>query len=192
MNTMVIVGLVGLLLGLLYFLYPRIADIYFKRPKIVLELDENVGISRSSSHLGYSPSNDRGLPVNRPEAISIYELEWKFNLTIRNNSEINAFDLRLMQHKNLLNLDFKSKINPNKALKAHEEIVIPLVFKKTIQCMHKDRNKHYTQGPSDFQNLMLLLEYSNQHGKKFYSRYYFNNDVSKLVSISIKELQFWQ
>lgn len=191
MNAIVVVGIIGLILGLGYFLYPRILNYYFKRPKIVLELNENIGITRSSSHLGYSTLNDRSLPVNRPEAISIYELEWKFNLTVRNNSEVNGFNLRLMQHKNLMNLNFKSKINPNKALKAHEEIVIPLVFSKTIQCMHKDLNQHYTVRPSDFTDLMLLMEYSNEHGKKFYSRYYFNDDVSKLVFISKKELQFW-
>lgn len=157
----------------------------------MIELHPNRGITSSQRHLGYSEKNDFTQAVNIPDAISIYKFEWKFDLTIINNSEINAFNTVLLQHTNLQNLVFNKNINSNRALKAHEDETLPFVFSKIVETAHKVREKHFTKRPAEFKNLMLLLEYENQYGRKFYSRYYFNTDKTELTKINASERKYW-
>ncbi|MFD2564801.1 hypothetical protein [Aquimarina rubra] len=181
-----------LLGGLIYFLYPRYEAYFVKRPKLVIEISSNEGFTKLSKFIRYHPDTDRTKPVNRPEVIKIYRLEWRFDLTIRNNSEINAFTVKMLQHRNLMNLSFNKEINPQKSLKSHQEEIIPFQFIKTIESTDAEFESHYTNIPSDFKDLMLLLEYENQYGKKFYSRYFFNTDSTKFIKVKKTELKYWR
>ncbi|QCX37335.1 hypothetical protein FF125_02360 [Aureibaculum algae] len=191
MDTKILLAIVALILGLLYFALPKIYNYYLKRPKLVVDIEPNKGITSSQKFIRHSSKNPVGVPVNTPEGISIYEFEWKFDLTIRNNSEVNAFNIKMCQRKNSDYLNFKKNINPNKALKAHEEETIPFIFSKVVETKHKDRESHFTKRPSEFKDLMLLLEYENEYGQKFYSRYYFNTDKTDYKKTSETELKYW-
>lgn len=191
MDGKLIIGIVAILLGLVYFLVPRIYKYYFERPKLVIEIEHNKGITSSQTFIRHSTKNPLGVPVNRPDGISIYKFEWKFDLTVRNNSEVNAFNVKMCQRKNSDYLIFKKNINPNKALKTHEEEIIPFAFSKIVETKHKDRESHFSKRPKEFKNLMLLLEYENEYGVKFYSRYYFNTDKTDFKKTSKTELKYW-
>jgi hypothetical protein len=191
MDGKLIIGIVALILGLIYFVVPRIYRYYFKRPKLVVEVEPNKGITSSQRFIRYSPKNPVGVPVNTPEGISIYEFEWKFDLTVRNNSEVNVFNIKMCQRKNSDYLTFKKNINPNKALKAHEEETIPFTFSKVVETKHKDRESHFPRRPTEFKDLMLLLEYENEYVVKFYSRYYFNTDKTDYKKTPKTELKYW-
>lgn len=191
MEASTILAILALIAGLISFGYPRIEIYFIKRPKLVVEINPNKGFTRSSSFIDYHPDTDRTKPVNRPETIRIYELLWKFDLVIRNNSEINAFNVKMLQHKNATKLAFNASINPQKSLKTHEEVIIPFQFTKVIQSTTQEFPLHYTQNPSDFKDLMLLLEYENEFGRKFYSRYFFNTDKSKFYKTRKSELIYW-
>lgn len=180
-----------LLGGLIYFLYPRYEAHFIRRPKLVVELASKKGITRSSHFIDYCSETDRSQPVNRPGVIKIYELNWNFDLTIRNNSEINAFNVKMLQHNNLMNLTFKKEINPQKSLQSHQEEIIPFQFIKIVKSTNEEFESHYIKKPSDFKDLMLMLEYENQSGKKFYSRYFFNTNSSEFSSIKKSELKYW-
>jgi hypothetical protein len=191
MEIGVIIALAALILGIVSFAFPKIYRHFYKRPKLVIEIEPNKGITHFQKHIRYSSKNPEGIPVNTPEGISIYEFEWKFDLTVRNNSEVNAFNIKMCQRKKSNYLTFKKNINPNKALKAHELETIPFIFSKVVESKHKDRKSHFTKTPSEFKNLMLLLEYENEFGQKFYSRYYFNTDKTEFKKTPKSELELW-
>ncbi|WP_339725528.1 hypothetical protein [Maribacter stanieri] len=186
-----IIAIVALILGLAYFALPKIYRYFYKRPRLVVEIEPNKGLTSSQRFIRYSSKNPVGIPVNTPEGISIYEFEWKFDLTVRNNSEVNAFNIKMCQRKKSNYLNFKKNINPNKALKAHEEETIPFIFSKVVETKHKDRESHFPKRPSEFKDLMLLLEYENEFGRKFYSRYYFNTDKTEYKKTPKTELKYW-
>ena len=191
MDIKMIITIIALFLGLIYFVVPRVYKYYFKRPKLVVEIAPNKGITKSQIFIGHSSKNPVGVPVNTPEGITIYKFEWKFNLTIRNNSEVNAFNIKMCQRENSNYLTFKKTINPNKALKSHEEETVPFTFSKIVETKHKDRESHFPKKPTEFKDLMLLLEYKNEYGLKFYSRYYFNTDKTEYKKTSKMELTHW-
>ena len=191
MDIKVFLTIIALILGIAYFVIPRIYKYYFKRPKLVVEIEPNKGLQSSQTFIGHSSKNPVGIPVNTPEGISVYEFEWKFNLIVRNNSEVNAFNIKMCQHKNSNYLTFKKSINPNKALKAHENETMPFVFSKVVETKHKDRASYFPRTPHEFKNLMLHLEYENEFGTKFFSRYYFNTNETKYDKIPKSELKYW-
>lgn len=156
METKTLLKIVALILGLLYFALPKIYNYYFKRPKLVVVIEPNKGITNSQTFIRFSSKNPVGVPVNTPEGIGIYEFEWKFNLIIRNYSEVNAFNIKMCQHKNNY-LNFKKNINPNKTLKAHEEETIPLIFNKVVETKLKDRGSHFSKRPSEFERPYVIV-----------------------------------
>jgi hypothetical protein len=191
MDIKILLTIIALILGIVYFAIPRIYKYYFKRPKLIVEIEPNKGLTSSQTFIRFSSKNPVGVPVNTPEGISIYEFEWKFDLIVRNNSEVNAFKIKMCQHKNSNYLTFKKSINPNKALKAHESEIIPFIFSKVVETKQKDRASHFPKVPNEFKDLMLHLEYENEFGTKFYSRYYFNTNETKFNKVSKSELKFW-
>ena len=113
MDIKILLTIIALILGIVYFAIPRIYKYYFKRPKLIVEIEPNKGLTSSQTFIRFSSKNPVGVPVNTPEGISIYEFEWKFDLIVRNNSEVNAFKIKMCQHKNSNYLTFKKSINPN-------------------------------------------------------------------------------
>jgi len=172
-------------LGLIYFLYPRIEEKYFKRPKLILEIKPNEGITSSQTNLGATTKNRTdGVPVFPNEIWYLYEFEWRFNLILRNNSEVNAYDIKLLQNKNQPTMDFKEQINFDKALLAHQEITLPFRANTVVEIQGKDREEHFSNTPKAFQDLMISFEYKNPNDRIFHSRYYFNTNKISFDRIS--------
>lgn len=161
---------------------------FFKSPKLIMELYPNQGKTRLQIYIQYSPKNDTSLPMNRPEAMCIYEFEWKFDLMIRNNSEVTAYSTQILQRVNKPELNFKLSLNINKAIQPHQEIKLPQVFSK-VDTMHFERELHYVPTPSAFSDLLLLLKYENEYGLGFYSKYNFKTDRTDLKDISLSEME---
>jgi len=46
-----------------------------------------------------------------------YKFEWRFDLILRNNSEINAYEVKLKQNKSKPQIQFRGEINLQKAPK---------------------------------------------------------------------------
>src|SRR5690606_31827627 len=100
MEIGIIVSIISLFLGISYFIFPRFYDRFYKRPKLTMEIEPAQGITAFQKFIAYSSENDPDLPVNRPDAIATYHFEWNFNIIVRNNSEVNAYNVKLLQHRN--------------------------------------------------------------------------------------------
>lgn len=184
--------IVPVLVVVLIFILPKISDRYFKRPNLVMELTHGKSIAHSRMPQGYSSENDPNLPVNRPEAIMFFTYSWNFDLTIINNSEINAYNIVLLQHKKLEKITLDKNPDKNRVLQSHKEETLPFTYQRLRRVERKDISKYSTKTPSEFKDLMFLLVYENQYKKKkFYSRFYFNTGKTEHFKLSKEELENW-
>ena len=184
-----LIGIFTIIVTILIAVIPLIWNKYVRRPELVIEIEKNKGITSTREYL-FSVNNTLG-PLTVKEHIGAYKLEWKFNLLVRNNSENNAYSIQMYQYKDQSFLKFSSVINPNKALLAHEEENFPFTFSKIERIKAPDLASSELSKPKEFKNLMLLLKYKNQHGKVFYTKYYFNTDKNVSDKVSKDEIKNW-
>jgi len=182
---------VMLLVGLAYFLYPRYESRFKERPKLVVEIEPNSGITKTQDFIGYSSKN-KPISDGPDEMWYVYKFEWRFELIVRNNSEINAYEVKLLQHQTKPQIQFNGEINMQKALKAHEEIKLPFRVHKYVECQGKDREEHFRKTPEFLKDLMIVFDYKNPKEMSFRSRYYFNTDKTDFNKIPKEELKkYW-
>lgn len=177
-------------LAFVYFIYPRYEAKFRIRPRIVVETEPNKGITKMQSFIGYSSKNgsDRS---DIDERWFIYEFEWKFDLIVRNNSEINAYELQLLQRKDSPNIEFQGKINIQKALKAQEEIVLPFKISKIVECQGKDRESYFNNYPDIFEKISIILQYKNPKGQLFQSVYFFKRNYTSFESVNKNIIKYY-
>lgn len=176
------------LLAFLYFIYPRLENYFKKRPKLIVEIKENQGITSRQNFIGLSNKNPR-ISEGPDEMWYIYEFEWLFNLIIRNNSEINAYEIILFQKNDAPKIEFQKNINIQKAMKAHEEIELPFKISTRIECQGKDRERIFENQADIFKILSVMLTYKNPQNRNFFTTFFFDNrknDFRKLQSYEIK------
>lgn len=161
------------------------------RPNLQIEIltdSETYGIQKP---LGISEKNET-ISKGPDEDWYRYYYEWYFDLILRNNSDYNAFELKLLQHKDQKEVHFRRQINEQIALKAHENLTLPFVVKSRVEIQGKDREGIFSSRPKHLENQMLLFKYKNKYGKELYSRYYFNPNLMKVDKISEQELkEYW-
>jgi len=182
-----------LIIGFIALMYPRIEKIYLQRPYLVAEIKPNVGITKTQTPIGLSSKNNPGPIDSGDEKVwRIYEFEWRFDLVIRNNSEVNAYHIVPLQHTNKTKVQFEKIINSNKALLAQKEVVLPFRITNIVECQEKDRKSHFGNMPKTLADFMIVFEYQNPLTTKFYSRYYLNTNKTTFQRIKRKELnKYW-
>ncbi|OBY65979.1 hypothetical protein [Polaribacter vadi] len=164
-----IVPLLILIAGLIYFLIPIIRKKFYTRPKLYIEINPNEGITSARYFIAHIPDESIEF-ANDPEAKNLYELIWKFNLVIRNNSENAAYSIKMRTNKpEEGHILFKSTVNENKPLAAHEELSIPFEYKQEKISKIKDINNLDSKEPQFFENFKILLDYRNSGNTRFNS-----------------------
>ena len=184
------VPIIAIILAFLYFIYPRLENYFRKRPKLVVEIKPNEGISSRQNLKGYSSKNP-SISEGPEEMWYIYEFESLFNLIIRNNSEINAYDIKMLQKNNAPKIEFQKAINFQKAMKAHEEIELPFKISTIIECQGKEREFLFNNQAEMFKTLNILLEYKNPQNREFYSIFSFNDEKTSFSRIQSYEKHCW-
>lgn len=182
---MIYISLLGLFLAFLYFILPRFERYFIERPNLVVELDDITSIQKDKK---YSSKNSTPAPI--PDEIwYIYDFEWYFNLIVRNNSEINAYDIKLFQKNGDYPIELQEHINMQKALKAHEEITLPFKISAKRECLGSERENIFANQGNIFKTLSIILEYKNPKGTKFYTTFLFDdktNDYKRITSYELK------
>lgn len=189
MNVGYILTGIIIIAGAIYFLYPRYEQFYRFRPNLVVELEPNKGITKNQTYMGPTTKNEGPIiEAGDPNTWFLYKFEWHFDLVVRNNSEYNAYNTRLLQHNTRPQIQFRGKINFQKALRSQEEIVLPFTIHSYEECQAKDREKIFASDPEFLNDLMIVFDYSNPKGRHFQSRYYFNTNRTDFKRIPRSEL----
>ena len=157
-------------------LIKALAKKYLDQPHLYIILNKTGGGGKS--HMGFSDKNeiiDGVLPVT-PSTIQISKITTAFKMTLRNNSEYSAYNIRLLQPEVTGGFTIKPKIDPFKSIivNGFEEytIFIEWIYEGTGM----DAYNLYERGSDFFTKNKIVLEYTNVKKTKFFTEF----DINKI------------
>ena len=101
-------------------------------------------------------------------------------MVIRNNSEYDAYNIELFTKGIAVgNLKFNSKVNPNKPLSKHSELIIPFEYETSRIIQHQNILNLNMKEPEELQDFEILINYRN-------SKNNLSNTILKFKSREIK------
>jgi len=166
----------GLLTAIVPFFWKR----YISRPEVTIEIIKDGG---SSSPRGLSHKNvvtEEGF-IDGNTAIRVFELTWRFQIKITNNSELTAFYPELSFNPNGPKFFLIEKLNSLQPIKPTETIVLKAEYRKFEEKTGQERTDVGRQMPEEFEDLGLLLAYQSPQKSKFYTLFDFNEKTNKFV-----------
>lgn len=163
--------IVGLIVTIGIALIPYLKRRYGDRPKLEIEIQYRGG---TTAPRGISPKTDTSKGYYESEkAIQIFQLEWRFVVLIRNNSDIAAYYPKIHYKKASTQISQLDKL-PNKPILNSDNISLNGKYHKREESLGSERTQ-INGLPDEFQQLGIILEYQNTHGTKFYSLYEHQN-----------------
>jgi hypothetical protein len=183
----IILGVLGLIVTVLIAMIPYFRKVYFVGPELTIELIPDGGISMNK---GLSGKNDTSKGyVDGNNAIYVFEVTWKVNLKITNNSNITAYYPKLNYLNQQLSFTRLDKLDSNKPIQGNEQILLKGKYVMYEEVNGKERTQ--TNGlPDNFNDLKILLEYKNPNKKNFYTILSNSNDTEKNVYTRKKPREF--
>jgi len=161
----------------------------YKKPNISLKLDTNEGWTKEK-HFRGEDSSDTNQDFH--EVHTYFQIIWKFTIILKNISRAKAHKIRLLQLKD--NSNFKllnGEIDEGIVFEFNQKVDLPFGYDKTFRVKRRDQNEYFTGLPEGFNDLILLVEYSNVKNKTFYRKYHFRNDKTVDSSMSEEDLEQW-
>jgi hypothetical protein len=155
------------------FLLISILSFFFKenqiRPKIVFHHKQDF---HSRSPNGYSPKNKPIVQYGIDDLIQFWELKWSYDLEIRNNSSVTAYEINI-KYENIPQLtNINGKIGKIQPIKNDDIINFNFKVVKNIEGTHIEADKILEEAPNDFMKEMNIIAiYKDEHGKKFKTSY---------------------
>jgi hypothetical protein len=163
----ILIGILGIIVGLIIAVIPYFWSKYYVRPELTLEIVSDGGIS---SPQGLSNKNDftKGA-IEAETAIRIFELTWKFNVVIRNNSDLIAFYPEIEFNPKGPKFTQLDKLNKLQPIKPAESLILKAEYRKFEESTGKNRTQIGRTPPSEFSDLGILVGYENSKKRRFYS-----------------------
>ncbi len=122
-----------------------------------------------------------------------FNITWFFELTLRNLSRANAYNVKLLHLKENNNFALAAgKIEEEMDFEFIQKKILPFTYTKKVRVVREDKNKYFTEKPIDFNELTLLIEYTDTHNKLFHRKYFFENDKTIDSPMSEEELEQWE
>ena len=161
----------GIVKGILGVLIPPLQKKYFNQPKLYLSFKYHSGVRRN---IGISLKNDRSLPVNRPNTIFFYEIKWDYELSIRNNTECPAYNLRIVLPRSL---QIEPRVDSLKPLLGNSVDVYRIQFSETYECTPAEGDIVFKDKYKPLNQLKIILAYTNSKDTKFYTIFRHNRPL---------------
>jgi hypothetical protein len=164
----IILGILGLIITVLLALIPHFRKVYFTGPELTIQLMPDGGISMNR---GLSVKNDTSQGfIDGQNAIYIFEVTWKVNIKIINNSEVTAYYPKISFLDQQLGFSKLDNLDENSPIKGNEQVILKGIYIKYEEVNGKQRTDP-SGLPPNFKDLKILLEYKNTYKKKFYTVY---------------------
>jgi hypothetical protein len=162
----VLISVFGLIITVLLALIPYFRKVYFLGPELTIELLPDGG---SSGNRGLSSKNDKSKGyVDRDSAIFIFEVTWKMNLRITNNSNMIAYYPEILFLNQKIGFTSLEKLDRNVPIRENQQITLKGTY--TMFEELDGRNRTQVSGlPEHLKDLKILLKYKNPSKKTFYT-----------------------
>ena len=177
----ILIGVISILIAVLIALIPFFRRKYFLRPELTVDIKSKGG---GSSPLGLSGRNDfsKGA-VDGRTALRIFEVTWRFEIRLTNNSDQIAlypeFDFN-PNGRRFTKIDQLNKLEP---IKPGETITLKAEYTKFEEKIGSERT-HVGEGPpEELDDLNILVTYQNQSKQAFFTLFdnSFSNDKNKFI-----------
>jgi len=177
----IMIGIIGIVAGLIIAIVPFLWKRYVARPELTIEIIKD-GFSSSPKEPSHkNVVNEEGFLDGRT-VIRVFELTWKFQIRLTNNSELTAFYPELTFNANGPKFNLIDKLNTLQPIKPTETIVLKAEYKKYKEKIGEERTDVGRQMPEEFSDIGLLLTYYNSHKSKFFTLFDFNEKTNKFLS----------
>ena len=161
----------------------------YKKPIISLRLNNKRRWSKEKHFRGEDHSDTH---QDFHEVHIYFNITWNFELTLRNLARANAYKVKLLQLKENNNFAFDyGKIKQEIDFEFAQRKILPFSYTKKVRVIREEKDKYYTEKPEEFNELTLLIEYSNANNRLFHRKYFFKNNKTIDVQISEEELEQW-
>jgi hypothetical protein len=177
----ILIGILGILTGLLIAIVPYFWKRYITRPELTIEIIKEGGSNSPRGLSHRNVVNEEGY-IDGRTAIRIFELTWRFQIRVTNNSELTAFYPELIFNPNGPKFNLIDKLNTLQPIKPTETIFLKAEYRKYEEKTSEERTDVGRQMPEEFSDLGLLLTYQNSHKSKFYTLFNFNEKTNKFLS----------
>jgi len=164
----ILLGIIALILTIVIAVTPYFWKKYFVGPELTIELIPDGGTSKSS---GLSLKNDSSKPIPIDEAIYIFEVEWKINLRIINNSDLTAYYPQIRFLDNQIGFTSIEKLNKNMPIEPNGQRTLKASFKMYEECRGAVRTHIHNKLPEQLKDFKILLEYKNPSKVTFHTLY---------------------
>lgn len=142
---------------------------YFNvRPNLTIDI---INVHPLSSNIGLSP---RAIIKDRMiiDEVSVFEIKWRFEISINNNSITDAYYPELTFSSNDYFVAFVEDLNRNTPILANDKIVLKARNEFIEHKRNKERTKmDKTKWPDEIKRMNIFLRYRNRYGRTFYSHY---------------------
>ncbi len=163
------------LIRLVGLVIPSVSKL-FAQPKLYVILRSDITNQRAGV---LSLKNDLTAPIISSNAIYHFDLTWVYNLKIRNNTGLNAYNLKLLNPV----IDSKTILYPPidnlKPILANTEIEYTLTIKESIEGTSRQSQVKMQNPPNIIQEQKVALEYTNEKGLKFYTVFTYEKSSSQ-------------
>lgn len=184
----IMLGIIAIIVAIIIAIIPWIRKKFFIRPELTFELIPDGGLN---SNEGFSWNNDlsKGY-IEGENAIHVWGLKWKYNLIIRNNSNVTAFYPKIYKESSGIWFTKMDSLNNLKPIKtSDDDIVLKCEYQKYTESIPSKRPK-LDKYPVEFQNLKILLEYTNSAKIRFYTLFEFGNYINNNEFLRFKPKGF--
>jgi len=161
------IGILGIIVGVIFGISPYIIRKYFLRPELTIEILSDCAMELER---GLSNNNDFYKdPIVKDTVIRIFEITWKFNIVIRNNSDIAAYYPQIEFNPKGPKFTQIDKLNKLQPIKSTESLTLKAEYRKFEESTYQNRTHNGQKPPTEFGDLEILLGYENPKKKRFYT-----------------------
>jgi hypothetical protein len=162
-------------IGLITSLLSRL----FVRPKLILHKQKN---NWGRSPKGYTADNSQIIRVGIDNPEKYWELEWKYQLEIRNNSSEPAYYIEIKYSNLPPKTEVKGQIGKIEPLTPHEKRIFEIKLIQHINGTHIEAD-NYLKINADIltEKLIITLKYKDESGTSYYTIYNWVKDENKLT-----------
>lgn len=161
----------------------------YRQPIISLKLNKRRKWTKEKHFRGEDHSDSH---QEFSEVHIFFNITWHFELILRNLSRANAYNVKLLQLKESKNFEFAAgEIHEDLDFEFIQKKILPFNYTKKVRVIREDKNKYFTEKPVEFDELTLLIEYSNAKNELFHRKYFFKDDKTIDSPMSEEELEQW-
>ena len=176
----VIIGIVGIVVTILLFLIPYFLGA-FKKPRLEITMQRG-RLLRTPE--GIMPRNDVVADgyIDRRQALRLMKLQWNISIVIRNHSDVTAYKPKLSFIKG----GFEIGAIPQKPITNADEIALIGSYTSIVTEADDFITNFDEEFERIFNRLKLVVEFRNNFGTTYYTRYTYSDKVNKITWLKPK------